>query len=94
MVFLLNYSELNITQKVQEIPQSSKKAVQSYVSGLIIEMIVVSVLTSIDSYIIGVEYFYTIRANYRDLKPYSIHRNTDCRNIDHSWLHTGTLIIT
>jgi predicted PurR-regulated permease PerM len=58
--FMVFFSKLFGTEyhpKLQEILSQVKRAVQSYVSGLIIEMIVVSVLTSIGLYIIGVEYF-------------------------------------
>jgi predicted PurR-regulated permease PerM len=57
MVFFTKLFRIEYHPKVQEILSQVKKAVQSYVSGLIIEMIVVSVLTSIGLYIIGVEYF-------------------------------------
>ncbi|SEA29583.1 Predicted PurR-regulated permease PerM [Flavobacterium gillisiae] len=43
--------------KLQEILTQIKGSVQSYISGLIIEMIFVSILTSIGLYIIGVPYF-------------------------------------
>jgi predicted PurR-regulated permease PerM len=43
--------------KLQEILSQIKGSVQSYISGLIIEMIFVSILTSIGLYIIGVPYF-------------------------------------
>jgi predicted PurR-regulated permease PerM len=57
MVFFTKLYRIEYHPKLQEILSQVKKAVQSYVSGLIIEMIVVSVLTSIGLYIIGVEYF-------------------------------------
>jgi predicted PurR-regulated permease PerM len=57
MVFFTKLFRIEYHPKLQEILSQVKKAVQSYVSGLIIEMIVVSVLTSIGLYIIGVEYF-------------------------------------
>jgi len=44
-------------QKLQEILSQIKVAINSYIVGLIIEMVVVSVLTSIGLYFIGVEYF-------------------------------------
>lgn len=43
--------------KLQEILTQIKGSVQSYISGLIIEMIFVSILTSLGLYIIGVPYF-------------------------------------
>lgn len=43
--------------KLQEILTQIKISVHSYISGLIIEMIFVSILTSIGLYIIGVPYF-------------------------------------
>jgi predicted PurR-regulated permease PerM len=43
--------------KLREILTQIKGSVQSYISGLIIEMIFVSILTSIGLYIIGVPYF-------------------------------------
>ena len=44
-------------KKLREILSQIKIAVQSYVVGLVFEMIAVSVLTSIGLYFIGVEYF-------------------------------------
>ena len=44
-------------KKLREILSQIKIAVQSYVVGLLFEMVAVSVLTSIGLYIIGVEYF-------------------------------------
>jgi len=44
-------------KKLREILFEIKTAVQSYVAGLIFEMIAVSFLTSIGLYLIGVEYF-------------------------------------
>jgi predicted PurR-regulated permease PerM len=43
--------------KLREILTQIKGSVQSYISGLIIEMIFVSILTSLGLYIIGVPYF-------------------------------------
>lgn len=43
--------------KLQEVLRQIKTAVQSYVVGLLFEMIAVSVLTTIGLYFIGVEYF-------------------------------------
>lgn len=43
--------------KLREILTQIKSSVQSYISGLIIEMIFVSILTSLGLYIIGVPYF-------------------------------------
>lgn len=57
MVFFTKLFRKEYHPKLQEILSQVKKAVQSYISGLIIEMIAVSVLTSIGLYIIGVEYF-------------------------------------
>lgn len=44
-------------KKLREVLDEIKIAVQSYIIGLLFEMIAVSVLTSIGLYIIGVEYF-------------------------------------
>ena len=57
MVFFTKLFRKEYHPKLQEVLSQVKKAVQSYISGLIIEMIAVSVLTSIGLYIIGVEYF-------------------------------------
>jgi predicted PurR-regulated permease PerM len=57
MVFFTKLFRKEYHPKLQEILSQVKIAVQSYVSGLIIEMITVSVLTSIGLYIIGIEYF-------------------------------------
>ncbi|MGO4819669.1 AI-2E family transporter [Flavobacterium sp. W22_SRS_FP1] len=57
MVFFTKLFRKEYHPKVQEILSQVKIAVQSYVSGLIIEMITVSVLTSLGLYIIGIEYF-------------------------------------
>jgi predicted PurR-regulated permease PerM len=57
MVFFTKLFRKEYHPKLQEILSQVKKAVQSYISGLIIEMIAVSILTSIGLYIIGVEYF-------------------------------------
>jgi predicted PurR-regulated permease PerM len=57
MVFFTKLFRKEYHPKLQEVLSQVKKAVQSYISGLIIEMIVVSVFTSIGLYIIGVEYF-------------------------------------
>jgi predicted PurR-regulated permease PerM len=57
MVFFTKLFRKEYHPKLQEILSQVKKAVQSYISGLIIEMIAVSVFTSLGLYIIGVEYF-------------------------------------
>lgn len=57
MVFFTKLFRKEYHPKLEEILSQVKKAVQSYISGLIIEMIAVSVLTSLGLYIIGVEYF-------------------------------------
>lgn len=44
-------------KKLREVLYQIKVAVQSYVTGLLFEMVAVSVLTSIGLYFIGVEYF-------------------------------------
>ncbi|MGO4821044.1 MULTISPECIES: AI-2E family transporter [unclassified Flavobacterium] len=58
--FILFFAKLIKKQhhpKLQEILTQIKVAINSYIVGLIIEMIVVSVLTSLGLYMIGVEYF-------------------------------------
>jgi predicted PurR-regulated permease PerM len=58
--FILFFAKLVKKQyhpKLQEILSQIKVAINGYIVGLIIEMILVSVLTSIGLYIIGVEYF-------------------------------------
>ncbi len=57
MVFFTKLFRKEYHPKLQETLSQVKIAVQSYVSGLIIEMITVSVLTGLGLYIIGVEYF-------------------------------------
>lgn len=46
--------------KLQEILSNIKTSVQSYIVGLLIEMFIVSALTTIGFYIIGVEYFFLL----------------------------------
>jgi predicted PurR-regulated permease PerM len=58
--FILFFAKLVKKQyhtKLQEILTQIKVAINGYIVGLIIEMILVSVLTSIGLYIIGVQYF-------------------------------------
>lgn len=56
MLFLSKLFDKKHHQKLQDILTQIKVAVKSYIVGLIIEMIAVSVLTSIGFMIIGVEY--------------------------------------
>ncbi|UQD57201.1 AI-2E family transporter [Flavobacterium sp. K5-23] len=56
IVFLSKLFRKEYHPKLQEILAQIKVSVQSYISGLIIEMIAVSVLTSIGLYLIGVQY--------------------------------------
>jgi predicted PurR-regulated permease PerM len=58
--FILFFAKLVKKQyhtKLQEILTQIKVAINGYIVGLIIEMVLVSVLTSIGLYIIGVQYF-------------------------------------
>lgn len=57
MVFLAKLFRKEYHTKLQEILSQIKGSVKSYISGLIFEMIAVSVLTSIGLYFIGVKYF-------------------------------------
>jgi predicted PurR-regulated permease PerM len=57
ILFLTKLFRKEHHSKLQEILSQIKGSVQSYISGLIIEMIFVSILTSIGLYIIGVPYF-------------------------------------
>ncbi len=57
MVFFTKLFRKEYHPKLQQVLGQVKKSVQSYISGLIIEMIVVAVLTSIGLYFIGVEYY-------------------------------------
>jgi predicted PurR-regulated permease PerM len=54
ILFLTKLFRKEHHSKLQEILSQIKGSVQSYISGLIIEMIFVSILTSIGLYIIGV----------------------------------------
>ncbi|SHG85667.1 Predicted PurR-regulated permease PerM [Flavobacterium fluvii] len=56
VLFLAKLFRKEYHAKLQEILTQIKGAVQSYISGLILEMIAVSVLTSIGLYFIGVKY--------------------------------------
>jgi predicted PurR-regulated permease PerM len=71
ILFLTKLFRKEHHSKLQEILSQIKGSVQSYISGLIIEMIFVSILTSIGLYIIGVPYF-CIRYyyGYPNLIPY------------------------
>lgn len=57
ILFLTKLFRNEFHEKLQEILTQIKSAIQSYVSGLILEMIAVSILTSIGLYFIGVEYY-------------------------------------
>jgi predicted PurR-regulated permease PerM len=57
VLFLAKLFRKEYHVKLQEILTQIKGSVQSYISGLIFEMIAVSVLTSIGLYFIGVKYF-------------------------------------
>jgi predicted PurR-regulated permease PerM len=83
ILFLTKLFRKEHHSKLQEILSQIKGSVQSYISGLIIEMIFVSILTSIGLYIIGVPYF-CIRYYYGYPKSNSLCRDFDCRNFDHS----------
>jgi len=56
MVFLAKLFKKEYHTKLQEILTQIKKSIQSYISGLIFEMIAVSILTSVGLYFIGVKY--------------------------------------
>jgi hypothetical protein len=83
ILFLTKLFRKEHHSKLQEILSQIKGSVQSYISGLIIEMIFVSILTSI-----GLLYWcsllYVIRYYYGYPKSNSLCRNFDCRNFDHS----------
>lgn len=55
--FLIKLYNPQNHKKLHEILYEIKSAVQSYVVGLIFEMVAVSILTTIGLYLIGVEYF-------------------------------------
>jgi predicted PurR-regulated permease PerM len=57
ILFLTKLFRKEHHSKLQEILSQIKGSVQNYISGLIIEMIFVSILTSLGLYIIGVPYF-------------------------------------
>jgi len=57
VTFLIKLYKPEHHKKLREILFEIKVAVQSYVVGLLFEMVAVSVLTTIGLYIIGVEYF-------------------------------------
>ncbi|TDD97492.1 AI-2E family transporter [Flavobacterium cellulosilyticum] len=57
MVFLAKLFKKEYHTKLQEILRQIKGSIQSYISGLIFEMIAVSILTSIGLFFIGVKYF-------------------------------------
>lgn len=57
VTFLCKLYKTENHPKLREILSQIKIAVQSYIVGLLFEMIAVSVLTSVGLYIIGVEYF-------------------------------------
>jgi predicted PurR-regulated permease PerM len=56
ILFLSKLFRKEYHPKLQEILTQIKGAVQNYISGLIIEMIAVSILTSIGLYLIGIQY--------------------------------------
>jgi predicted PurR-regulated permease PerM len=55
--FLTKLFRAEFHEKLRSILTQIKGAIQNYISGLIIEMIVVSILTSIGLYFIGVQYY-------------------------------------
>jgi predicted PurR-regulated permease PerM len=55
--FLIKLYKPELHQKLREVLVQIKLAVQSYVLGLLFEMVAVSVLTTIGLYLIGVQYF-------------------------------------
>jgi predicted PurR-regulated permease PerM len=57
ILFLTKLFRKEHHSKLQEILSQIKGSVQSYILGLIIEMIFVSILTSIGLYVIGIPYF-------------------------------------
>lgn len=57
VLFLTKLFRAEFHEKLQGILTQIKGAIQNYISGLIIEMIIVSILTSIGLYFIGVQYF-------------------------------------
>lgn len=57
MVFLAKLFKKEYHSKLKEILSQIKGSIQSYISGLIFEMIAVSILTSIGLFFIGVKYF-------------------------------------
>ena len=57
VLFLTKLFRAEFHEKLQSILSQIKSAVQNYISGLIIEMILVSILTSIGLYFIGIQYY-------------------------------------
>ena len=57
VLFLTKLFRAEFHEKLKGILAQIKGAIQNYISGLIIEMIIVSILTSIGLYFIGVQYF-------------------------------------
>lgn len=57
VLFLTKLFRVEFHKKLQGILTQIKGAIQNYISGLIIEMILVSILTSVGLYFIGVQYY-------------------------------------
>ena len=57
VLFLTKLFRAEFHEKLQGILTQIKGAIQNYISGLIIEMILVSILTSIGLYFIGIQYY-------------------------------------
>jgi predicted PurR-regulated permease PerM len=67
-------------EKLQDILYQIKVSVQSYIVGLLIELVIVSTLTTVGFWR---KICYSFRINYRDSKPHSLHWDIVCGNFKH-----------
>ena len=78
ILFLAKLFKPEYHLQLHDILTQVKVAVKSYIVGLIIEMIAVSVLTTLGFMIIGVQICHFIRNYYRNFEPYSLYRDSFC----------------